>query len=60
LRQNNSRAHAGEMQIGQLLKRERQNEPELDVWRTARNRYGRAEFSTDFGVHRDPATANPL
>jgi hypothetical protein len=39
---------------------ELQNETELDVWRTARNRYCRAQFSTDFGVHRDPATSHPL
>jgi hypothetical protein len=30
---------------------------ELDIWRITRSRYRIAEFSADFGVHRDPATS---
>jgi len=40
---------------------------DLDAWRTARSRDGRAEFSdcraefsTDFGVYWDPATSRRL
>ncbi len=42
------------------LNLEIQNETELDVRRTARNRYCRTEFSTDFSVHRGSATGAPL
>jgi hypothetical protein len=36
------------------------DEMELDVWRSAGSRYRLAEFSADFGVHRNPATGNRL
>jgi hypothetical protein len=42
------------------LPKETQDEMDLDAWRTARSRDRRAEFSTDFGLYRDPATSHRL
>ena len=40
--------------------RSTQDEMELDLWRTASSRDCLAEFGTDFGIYRDPASSNRL
>ena len=40
--------------------RSTQDEMELDAWRTTRNRNRLAEFSTNFGLYREPTSSNRL
>jgi hypothetical protein len=43
-----------------VFSKETQDEMELGAWRTARSGDCLPEFSTNLGVHRNPATSNRL